>query len=164
MVLVQVICLFDDLGIPLSYRHMDGHAISTFTLINAAGNATYVRFHWLTQQGAHAMWMQHLFLLQWRGICASECMLLVAEGNVFTQGQASLMLLMSPAWQLLHHMGTLQQQTCFETSRRATTLFGGYASRRWTHGGWRTTTSIRWMQPRWLFPSPGHQKAFAAAV
>ena len=50
---LQVICLFDDLGIPSSYRHMDSHAISTFTLVNAAGNATYVRFHWLTQQGAH---------------------------------------------------------------------------------------------------------------
>ncbi|KAH7307310.1 hypothetical protein KP509_22G053600 [Ceratopteris richardii] len=38
--------LLDDVGIPLNYRHMEGFGVHTFTLINKAGKATYVKFHW----------------------------------------------------------------------------------------------------------------------
>ncbi|XP_050215798.1 catalase isozyme 1-like [Mercurialis annua] len=38
--------LFDDLGIPQDYRHMDGFGVNTYTLINKAGKVHYVKFHW----------------------------------------------------------------------------------------------------------------------
>lgn len=47
--------LFDDLGIPSNYRHMDGFGVHTFTLINKAGKPTFVKFHWLTSQGVKCL-------------------------------------------------------------------------------------------------------------
>ncbi|KAJ6736521.1 CATALASE [Salix viminalis] len=38
--------LFDDLGVPQDYRHMEGAGVNTYTLINKAGKAHYVKFHW----------------------------------------------------------------------------------------------------------------------
>ena len=38
--------LFDDVGIPQDYRHMEGFGVHTFTLINKAGRVRYVKFHW----------------------------------------------------------------------------------------------------------------------
>lgn len=43
--------LFDDVGIPENYRTMEGFGVHTFTLINAAGKSTYVKFHWLPTIG-----------------------------------------------------------------------------------------------------------------
>ena len=37
---------YDDIGVPQDYRHMDGSGVHTFTLLNKAGKATYVKFHW----------------------------------------------------------------------------------------------------------------------
>lgn len=38
--------LFDDVGVPLNYRHMDGFGVNTYTLISKDGKAHYVKFHW----------------------------------------------------------------------------------------------------------------------
>ncbi|CAL5388758.1 unnamed protein product [Camellia sinensis] len=38
--------LFDDVGFPQDYRHMEGSGVNTYTLINKAGKAHYVKFHW----------------------------------------------------------------------------------------------------------------------
>ncbi|KAG1355350.1 putative Catalase isozyme 1 [Cocos nucifera] len=38
--------LFDDVGVPADYRHMDGSGVNTYTLINKEGKARYVKFHW----------------------------------------------------------------------------------------------------------------------
>ncbi|MBA0605410.1 hypothetical protein Godav_017992, partial [Gossypium davidsonii] len=38
--------LFDDIGIPQDYRHMDSSGVHTYTLIDKAGKAHYVKFHW----------------------------------------------------------------------------------------------------------------------
>nr|WDD45562.1 catalase [Hordeum vulgare subsp. vulgare] len=38
--------LFDDVGIPLNYRHMDGFGVNTYTLISRDGKAHLVKFHW----------------------------------------------------------------------------------------------------------------------
>ncbi|KAJ8625663.1 hypothetical protein MRB53_034193 [Persea americana] len=38
--------LFDDVGVPQDYRHMDGFGVNTYTLINKAGKAHYVKFYW----------------------------------------------------------------------------------------------------------------------
>ncbi|GAB4833009.1 catalase [Ancistrocladus abbreviatus] len=40
------IFFFDDVGIPLNYRHMEGFGVHAYTLINRAGKASYVKFHW----------------------------------------------------------------------------------------------------------------------
>jgi catalase len=47
----QVTILFSDRGIPKSYRHMHGFGSHTFSLINAKGERSWVKFHFKTQQG-----------------------------------------------------------------------------------------------------------------
>ncbi len=47
----QVAVLMGDRGIPKSYRHMHGYGSHTFQLINAAGERTWVKFHFRTDQG-----------------------------------------------------------------------------------------------------------------
>ncbi|URE27244.1 hypothetical protein MUK42_25154 [Musa troglodytarum] len=37
--------LFDDVGVPLNYRHMDGSGVHTFTLVNREGKATVEALH-----------------------------------------------------------------------------------------------------------------------
>ncbi|WP_409343984.1 catalase [Paenibacillus sp. MBLB4367] len=43
--------LFSDNGTPANYRQMDGFSVHAFKWINAAGKATYVKYHWKTAQG-----------------------------------------------------------------------------------------------------------------
>ncbi|GFZ10527.1 catalase 2 [Actinidia rufa] len=38
--------LFDDVGIPQDYRHMEGFGVNTYTLISKARKVHYVKFHW----------------------------------------------------------------------------------------------------------------------
>jgi catalase len=40
---VQVSFLFSDRGTPFGYRHMNGYGSHTFKLVNAGGNAVYVK-------------------------------------------------------------------------------------------------------------------------
>jgi catalase len=40
-----------DRGIPASYRHMHGFGSHTYSLVNAAGERNWVKFHWVCQQG-----------------------------------------------------------------------------------------------------------------
>ncbi|MGB3698124.1 MAG: catalase [Gordonia sp. (in: high G+C Gram-positive bacteria)] len=47
----QVTIVMSDRGIPRSYRHMHGFGSHTFSLINAAGERNWVKFHFRTQQG-----------------------------------------------------------------------------------------------------------------
>jgi catalase len=47
----QVTILFSDRGTPKDYRHMDGFSSHTFSLINAAGERVWVKFHFKTMQG-----------------------------------------------------------------------------------------------------------------
>ncbi|WP_296235457.1 catalase [Pseudomonas sp. UBA4617] len=47
----QVTILFSDRGIPDGYRHMHGFGSHTYSLINAAGQRTWVKWHFKTQQG-----------------------------------------------------------------------------------------------------------------
>lgn len=47
----QVTITMSDRGIPYSYRHMNGYGSHTFSLINAAGERFWVKFHMKTQQG-----------------------------------------------------------------------------------------------------------------
>lgn len=47
----QVTILFSDRGIPDGYRHMHGFGSHTYSLINAQGERTWVKWHFKTQQG-----------------------------------------------------------------------------------------------------------------
>lgn len=47
----QVTILFSDRGTPDGYRHMDGFGSHTFSMINAAGERAWVKWHFKTQQG-----------------------------------------------------------------------------------------------------------------
>ena len=47
----QITIVMSDRGIPASYRHMHGFGSHTFSLINAAGERNWVKFHWVCQQG-----------------------------------------------------------------------------------------------------------------
>jgi len=47
----QVTILFSDRGTPDGYRHMDGFGSHTFSLVNAAGERVWVKWHFKTQQG-----------------------------------------------------------------------------------------------------------------
>jgi catalase len=47
--------LFDDIGIPADYRHMDGSGVNTYTLISKEGKAHYVKFHWKPTCGVKSL-------------------------------------------------------------------------------------------------------------
>jgi catalase len=47
----QVLILMSDRGTPHGYRHMHGFSSHTFSMINAANERHWVKFHFITQQG-----------------------------------------------------------------------------------------------------------------
>jgi catalase len=47
----QVTILFSDRGIPASYRNMNGYGSHTYSLVNAAGERVWCKFHLKTKQG-----------------------------------------------------------------------------------------------------------------
>ena len=47
----QITIAMSDRGIPASYRHMHGFGSHTYSFISAAGERTWVKFHWVCQQG-----------------------------------------------------------------------------------------------------------------
>ncbi|MDB5776077.1 MAG: catalase family protein [Herbaspirillum sp.] len=47
--------LYSDIGMPDSYRHMDGYGVHAFKFVNAKGEVNYVKFHWKSRQGLEAI-------------------------------------------------------------------------------------------------------------
>ena len=47
--------LYTDLGIPATYRNMDGSSVHAFKWINAKGDVTYVKYTWKTLQGVKSL-------------------------------------------------------------------------------------------------------------
>ncbi|MDD5556546.1 MAG: catalase [bacterium] len=47
----QVTITMSDRGIPATFRHMHGFGSHTFSMINAANERHWVKFHWVCQQG-----------------------------------------------------------------------------------------------------------------
>ncbi|MHB1357303.1 MAG: catalase [Anaerolineae bacterium] len=47
----QVTITMSERGIPASFRNMHGFGSHTFSIINAAGERSWVKFHWVCQQG-----------------------------------------------------------------------------------------------------------------
>ncbi|MGD9739486.1 MAG: catalase [Bauldia sp.] len=54
----QITILFSDRGLPISARHINGYGSHTYSLINAANERVWVKFHFKTQQG-HKHWTNH---------------------------------------------------------------------------------------------------------
>lgn len=51
----MIMWVMSDRAIPRSLRMMEGFGVHTFRLINEAGNATFVKFHWKPLLGVHAV-------------------------------------------------------------------------------------------------------------
>ncbi|WP_432710346.1 catalase [Pedobacter sp.] len=51
----MIMWLMSDRAIPRSYRMMEGFGVHTFRLINAAGESTFVKFHWKPLLGVHSV-------------------------------------------------------------------------------------------------------------
>ncbi|WP_225409731.1 catalase [Stigmatella hybrida] len=47
--------VYSDLGIPASYRQMNGHGVHAFKFVNAKGEVRYVKFNWKTLQGVKSL-------------------------------------------------------------------------------------------------------------
>ena len=43
--------VYSNLGTPASYRTMDGNGVHAFKMVNAQGQATFVKFRWISRQG-----------------------------------------------------------------------------------------------------------------
>nr|MEA2798355.1 catalase [Phenylobacterium sp.] len=48
----------DTIGMPASYRTMDGHGVHAFRLVNSEGKMVFAKFHWKSQQGMHGMTLE----------------------------------------------------------------------------------------------------------
>jgi len=48
----------DSIGMPASYRTMDGHGVHAFRLVNSEGKTVFAKFHWKSQQGIHGMTLE----------------------------------------------------------------------------------------------------------
>jgi catalase len=51
----MVMWTMSDRGIPRSFRTMEGFGVHTFRLIDAAGHATFVKFHWKPKAGVQSV-------------------------------------------------------------------------------------------------------------
>lgn len=51
----MIMWLMSDRALPRSYRMMEGFGVHTFRLINEAGKATFVKFHWKPLLGVHSV-------------------------------------------------------------------------------------------------------------
>ncbi|MCC9165493.1 catalase [Pontibacter harenae] len=51
----MIMWVLSDRAIPRSFRMMDGFGVHTFRLINEAGKARFVKFHWRSKLGAHSL-------------------------------------------------------------------------------------------------------------
>lgn len=47
--------LFDDMGIPKDYRHIDGFGVHAFKWINSKGKERLVKYHWKSSQGVESL-------------------------------------------------------------------------------------------------------------
>lgn len=56
--------LYSDLGIPASYRHMDGAGVHAFKFVNSKGEIFYTKFTWKTAQGVKSLSTQEASAIQ----------------------------------------------------------------------------------------------------
>ena len=51
----MIMWLMSDRALPRSYRMMQGFGVHTFRFVNAAGEGTFVKFHWRPKLGTHSL-------------------------------------------------------------------------------------------------------------
>jgi catalase len=51
----MIMWLMSDRALPRSYRTMQGFGVHTFRFVNAKGEGTFVKFHWLPALGTHSL-------------------------------------------------------------------------------------------------------------
>ncbi len=51
----MIMWVMSDRAIPRSYRTMQGFGVNTYTLLNAAGEKHFVKFHWIPELGVHSL-------------------------------------------------------------------------------------------------------------
>jgi catalase len=51
----MMLWLMSDRAVPRSFRMMQGFGVHTFRLVNEAGRATFVKFHWVPKLGVHSL-------------------------------------------------------------------------------------------------------------
>ena len=51
----MIMWVLSDRALPRSYRMMDGFGVNTFRLVNARGEARFVKFHWRPTLGVHSL-------------------------------------------------------------------------------------------------------------
>ncbi|KIK49559.1 hypothetical protein CY34DRAFT_796992 [Suillus luteus UH-Slu-Lm8-n1] len=51
----MVMWVMSDRGVPRSFRMMQGFGVNTFTLLNAAGERHFVKFHFIPELGVHSL-------------------------------------------------------------------------------------------------------------
>jgi catalase len=51
----MIMWIMSDRAIPRSFRFMEGFGVHTFRLVNAAGESTFVKFHWKPKQGLQSV-------------------------------------------------------------------------------------------------------------
>jgi catalase len=51
----MVMLVFSPRGIPASYRHQQGFGVNTYKWVNAEGETTLVKYHWLPKQGVTSL-------------------------------------------------------------------------------------------------------------
>jgi catalase len=56
--------LFSPRGIPANYRTQDGFGVNTYKMVNAAGEAVLVKYHWKTQQGIESLTQEQADAIQ----------------------------------------------------------------------------------------------------
>ncbi|WP_157254413.1 catalase [Nonomuraea typhae] len=60
----MVMWLMSDRAIPRSYRMMQGFGVHTFRFVNAAGQGTFVKFHWKPLLGSHSLVWDEVLRIQ----------------------------------------------------------------------------------------------------
>jgi catalase len=50
----------DSIGMPKSYRTMDGYGVHAFRLVTKDGQVVFAKFHWKSQQGLHGMTLEEM--------------------------------------------------------------------------------------------------------
>lgn len=85
--------LYSDLGIPASYREMNGFGVHAFKWVNKAGKVKYVKYMWKTQQGVHTLTAKEAERLQGED-----------PGHATADLYSSIQAGKSPAWDLYVQM------------------------------------------------------------
>ncbi|KAK2715191.1 hypothetical protein QYM36_009993 [Artemia franciscana] len=94
---------YSDRGTPFSYRHMHGFSVNTFEVIGNEGAITFIRFHWISNQG-----LRHLSKEEIKNMNADDPDFAGRDlYNTIAEGK-------SPSWTLNCQMMTEEQAKNFK--------------------------------------------------